>query len=1108
MRCLICAQNRHCIVAHGLLAVGSQPARSEPEPPHELKSTGISAGVEAGVAQGKDARGVHLSAYPTRTALALTIFENDQIARAKLDELLSPDEWTKLKETTVSDLWECEIIYVELAAIISMFVNTPFGDISSAGKETICQWLNRKRWGLMHRNWVTGCLLRRSTIPVRKLIDFCVATLPFRHEQKLECLRARFVESKYWTRASNVHTRDYWLSRLDILSDKITASQFAKAVAIPSRTPYYTPALPETTAGSKKQASFPRILSSRKHEDVWVATSPIRPVKPGPFQPPGDLEPAAGGVVRTKVSASRILNVRGGPSLGSIVIRPEECISSQGALPGASSQVYRRTPGWFRPILAFYDAPSVPTDNMNEKLTKLLGGDWNKLEGMKEADVDACSIAYLELGTIIEYYMHSAFGTLSADVREKIFAPLVRAGLEPAADGWITGCILQYADVPMEDLITFCTDDLDYKPFSGMWMLQCLMHEVGRRSRYRPRHCPHPRARLTQLLAGQINKISVPDLIRLLLGSTGQKQTYVRKCFEMNLMMTGPSPAKRLSTRKRKMPEGKMPEGKMPKRKMPKPKMPERKVPERKVPERKISEEKIPSGTRVQRNVGRDPDRVNAVTQSRSPLSSLVEFSSPELSMEVSRWSFKNGRDLLQSRAVDEHWQEPIKMKRSTCAPNERSFGTIGLLAIGEGWQPTTLGAFSEGLPREVRSTGMCAGIEACVGQRKGADKRSVYLSAYRTRTPLALTIFENELVARAKLDELLSPDEWTKLKEITVSDLWECEIIYVELAAIISMFVNTPFGDISSAGKETICQWMGGKKWRSTHYSWATGCLLRRSTIPIKKLMDFCVDTLAYVPTKCVGTLECFRDHSASLREYAARAGRVSGRSYLSGLLESLSRKITVKEYAEAIGSKVGRAPYLRWLSMASHSIAPPISGPETEAALIGQSPVFAITPPTTAPPTTAPPTSDPEPEAASFRQSSGLSIRPKEWAAVRKGRVYRRTPGVLSHFGLDILYPNNDVNKKLTKLLGGDWNKLDEMKEADVDACSIAYLELGTIIESYMRDGFGTVCADVRDSLDAVLTKAGFINVTSGWITGCILQIFGLQTFLGNVDAPVSNA
>ncbi|EZG66997.1 hypothetical protein GNI_073050 [Gregarina niphandrodes] len=441
------------------------------------------------------AEAVYVRSYSTLASLAEGVVESAPVANKKLHELLSMEEWRRVKSITREDLENCQLAYLELGAIISMFLSDPFGDVTLETKAWLGPILGNQKvtlsgsqkgqllWRHCDSNWVTGCFLQRSDVPTDKLVNFCVDTLhymPVVRNVILECLKPTPRPRNYRNRKSVAGAREILMRIMAGLStSSLGAERFGKLiVSTPATKKSFFPSIDVTTLPS----TSPRLFLDR----------PIRSVS------------------WTKVKDDSM----------------------------SRHTVYRRTQASFSRYAKSQDPKTsvFPQDDVELKLDNLLDGDWTSLNGLKGEDVLKSTLAYFELGTIIEKYILGAFGSVCSSMLQKVATAMHDGRRSLPVRGWIAGCILRYSKVPIYNLIQFCVRDLSYKPPERP-ILECLRFksnttfrtiEDGRHEEY----CASMIARLS----GLSDIVSIPEWIAL----TSDKERLLRYIVQQTLPSSEP----------------------------------------------------------------------------------------------------------------------------------------------------------------------------------------------------------------------------------------------------------------------------------------------------------------------------------------------------------------------------------------------------------------------------------------------------------------------------------------------------------------------------------------------------------------------------------------
>ncbi|EZG43183.1 hypothetical protein GNI_183520 [Gregarina niphandrodes] len=406
------------------------------------------------------------SVYVDDRLIGLTEYATfcNEDATAQLAKLLSESEWQRLRSVEAADLWECTLVYVELAAIILLFADNPFGSVCEVAK---AEWPLE----LVRRRWEVGCLLERSGALVEKLAKFCVQTL-------------RYMSTPF-----------HWALECLTIPDRV---QYASRVRYDAAT--------ARAAFQKRAKELYVTLTAPEFIRLWVDRHSIIPKK--------DLVEKAGGIEN---SLAHFLAKLKGP------LRPLSWVAASTNPKGP----YRRTGGSFLRCAHIRTTGHILNrERAREILWDLLGGSlaWNKLDAMKEIDFMACSLAYVELAAIVERVIFQAFGSAAPSLLKKFEAVITDKRIVYA---WIGGCILQFAQVPISDLIHFCALDLHYQPSTDYWTLECIRQ--GPEDIRRERASGDPSVRLTELLAGFQEKMSVTEFAELAALKRRDKATRLRQ---------------------------------------------------------------------------------------------------------------------------------------------------------------------------------------------------------------------------------------------------------------------------------------------------------------------------------------------------------------------------------------------------------------------------------------------------------------------------------------------------------------------------------------------------------------------------------------------------
>ncbi|EZG67070.1 hypothetical protein GNI_072140 [Gregarina niphandrodes] len=159
-------------------------------------------------------------------------------------------------------------------------------------------------------------------------------------------------------------------------------------------------------------------------------------------------------------------------------------------------------------------------------------------------------------------------------------------------------------------------------------------------------------------------------------------------------------------------------------------------------------------------------------------------------------------------------------------------------------------------------------------------------------------------------LHGLLSSPQWRQMGTLEWANLKEANLRYVELAAVISMYFDNPFGYATAGVREYVGALLKEEPYRCLSWrgnAWVQGCFLERAGVSLEKLQSFCVEHLGYVPVMKWLSFECMRPNPLSFHRYSTRLTKSEGEvsrdcaaKHLAALIESLpADRITASAFA-----------------------------------------------------------------------------------------------------------------------------------------------------------------------------------------------------------------
>ncbi|EZG78471.1 hypothetical protein GNI_035760 [Gregarina niphandrodes] len=135
--------------------------------------------------------------------------DRDFAAYCMIHESLTDHQWKSLRTVNAASFDNCNLAFVELGAIISSFVEAPYGLLDMNSTQEVRMKLEAGRSSNRLRWWITGCLLQHCGASKDNLTNLCV-TLGFKPSSKyplrLECLAKYLMRPSRHIRRPNAHT--------------------------------------------------------------------------------------------------------------------------------------------------------------------------------------------------------------------------------------------------------------------------------------------------------------------------------------------------------------------------------------------------------------------------------------------------------------------------------------------------------------------------------------------------------------------------------------------------------------------------------------------------------------------------------------------------------------------------------------------------------------------------------------------------------------------------------------------------------------------------------------------------------------------------------------
>ncbi|EZG43816.1 hypothetical protein GNI_157790 [Gregarina niphandrodes] len=400
---------------------------------------------------------VATSGGPTKLAEARDTFRDDFDAYEKLQTVLPTATRQRLKKVSEIDFRKCGLDYLELGQIISLYVDNPFGGVwprEGAGHDP-ADVLGVNPESRKADVWTTGCLLQYAAVPISDLVDFCSDTLGFatrlHGKPSLECLKPATLT--YINDAERpAHGRKERLAQfMDQLKDvTLTSSEFAAmqcknflnnqqvtvGLIAANRAKNIAPEGGDWLGGK---------LPSEVEVEVETGTGKDRLV--WEMQQPGDTHRPSENVLRFRTS-------KRSPEMPVYILT--DCVRNSFALK--------------KPAVIKDDAEAAKiVDELLPASVRM-----NMAFNMKVEDLLECRLDYVEAARIICKYIKKPFGSITHTAQQKFLEYLDKKKKVVNLQGWMSGCILRYAKVPIDRLKRVCIETLRFIPNPDPWFLECL----------------------------------------------------------------------------------------------------------------------------------------------------------------------------------------------------------------------------------------------------------------------------------------------------------------------------------------------------------------------------------------------------------------------------------------------------------------------------------------------------------------------------------------------------------------------------------------------------------------------------------------------------------
>ncbi|EZG78463.1 hypothetical protein GNI_035870 [Gregarina niphandrodes] len=405
---------------------------------------------------------------------------------------LSREQWARLRTVTPASFLRCQLAYVELAAMISYFVDTPYGALNMPVRDVLMHQMGIREAAPKFRYWITGCLLQHSGVKIESLVDLCVHQLGYNPlcdaegKKILQCLKRTPSYNEYTRRAKKDAAR----------CKKIIVKRLAGL-----------PTVSAATFGAMTQRSFSQSTTLKRSQDTRNPDSCSNLFQP---QPPWGkwmsseertfpwaaqywraLEKTEYDSLRGAVSAIPMERRRRWRAVGHLLPQQFECDEwTMTVNDGQPRPLYIPTLASSR--MRNMDSNSVADADSNRDFAayrviqdSLTEGQWKSLRTINAAGFATCNLAFVELAAIISFFVEMPYGLLDLSYARELNAMLNASCSANKFRWWVTGCLLQHCGVSIGRLIDLCITQLGFKPpMKYPLRLECLAKYTLKARRY------------------------------------------------------------------------------------------------------------------------------------------------------------------------------------------------------------------------------------------------------------------------------------------------------------------------------------------------------------------------------------------------------------------------------------------------------------------------------------------------------------------------------------------------------------------------------------------------------------------------------------------------
>ncbi|EZG76985.1 hypothetical protein GNI_043850 [Gregarina niphandrodes] len=687
---------------------------------------------------------------------------------------------------------------------------------------------------------------------------------------------------------------------------------------------------------------------------------------------------------------------------------------------------------------------------------------WESLKSIKLHDFGRCNLAYVELSTIITMFFDWPYGHVDRSLEHTLARDIPNPRKRHQ---WITGCLLSYSKTPLNDLVNFCVNALKYKPIPGI--TECFkFSQVPLRTYLRRTACPQAAEQLLRNLT-RMPTVTPAEFIELHTRRSHQAKQDKRGN-ELTPENFSEAAASEAATSEAAASEAAASEA---------------------AASEAAGRNLVAAGRSL---LAADQ---NLVAADQNPEALADDPVSAEAGVKESARAWER-----EARWFCRYW-EPF---------DEKEFASL------KGWLNHRLGV-------TLRYKFLRAKSHAEFEEDEWSTilDTSVYVPSLSTMTDFAsrCEVFDSDFDAHLKLLRSLSVDSWKRFRSIKVKDFSSCRMDYLEMGAIVLMFFKLPYGTVAP---QTVS--LGNGRDRLV---WITGCLLQYAQVAISELVDFCINELKYKP-RDNGVLECLATTKTQFRTYIRR--KLSDLGSHAQLLANVANLpvISARRFMEIKRAK--ESPFnsssvpSNEVQLATDETLPDTDTEDTQP--INTLPNDNVTPEqcraywahnywrlldartySLLKDTFDLPAADVSHHRGGYQDRSYQFSADEEypwWSKLRAARSGMYIPMLCkaTNFGFQCGGEMLQDGYKSYLLLHSSlssWEGLRKIRPGDFESCSLAYVELATIISAFFVSPYGLVDETIIETVARKMNRRSRGRRLRYWIQGCLLQKSG--TSVGNL-------